>query len=232
MIRRQCEGGWQLVRQPEHGALAAAVLDAIADRPAGPPDAVRLAVAHHDDGWIARDAAVREGPDGGPETFLDLPLADHLAFSDASVRIATDLDPYAGAVVARHVAWLHGGRRIDDPALAEERDALLDRWQAVAIDGAAAAAVDEEAVEHDQRLCALVDLLSLWLCGWPDGDALMVERPDGARVECLRTGERIRVPVTLLPRRVTVAVDAIEVEPRAPFATRGTPRPSLVLEPV
>lgn len=230
MIRRRSEDGWEVVRQPAHGALAAALLDAIGDRPQGPAEAVRVAVAHHDDGWAVRDATVREGPDGGPETFLDLPLRDHLALSDASVTAVAARDPYAGAVVARHVAWLHGGRPVDDPAVAAERDALVARWRAVAVDGAAVA--DDAALAHDQRLCALVDLLSLWLCGWPDGDLLTVERPDGTQVECVRTGDRIRIPVTMLPARAAVTVEVADVAAAAPFAVRDTVERTLTLEPV
>lgn len=232
MIRRCSEDGWEVVRQPAHGALAAALLDAIGDRPQGPAEAVRVAVAHHDDGWAARDETVREGPDGGPETFLDLPLRDHLALSDASVTAVAARDAYAGAVVARHVAWLHGGRPVDDPAIAAERDALVARWRAVAVDGAATAAVDDASLAHDQRLCALVDLLSLWLCGWPDGDLLTVERPDGTQVECVRTGDRIRMPVTLLPARAAVTVEAVAVAAGSPFAERGAVARTLTLEPV
>ena len=186
MIRRPSGDGWQLVRQPDHGALACALLDAIAEEPRGPSEGFRLAVAHHDDGWAERDAEPRPGPDG-PETFLQLELAEHLALSAASVRLAADLDPYAEAIVALHCAWLHGAR-------ADTRE-----WRALAERRAAELAVAPADLEHDQRLCAMVDELSLWLCGWPDGDELTFERPDGTEALATRDGDAIRLPAGLLP---------------------------------
>ncbi len=222
MIRRDMGGGWELVRQPDHAQLAAVLADRIGDRPRGPEDAFRLAVVHHDDGWNGRDGAVTAGPDGGPETFLDVDLGEHLMLSDLSVRSAAERHPYAGAIVARHVAWLHGGRPVDDPALADRRDALVAAWRSTAVAQAAAVGVDEAALDHDQRLCGLVDFLSLWLCGWRDDDVVDVERPGGEAAELVRDGDVVRGPRTLLATEGRVTVPVTRVAAAAPFAVVDT----------
>ncbi len=186
--------------------------------PRGPADAFWLAVAHHDDGWAGRDANVCLGPDGGPETFLDVAFADHLTLSDASVRTASALHPYAGAVVARHVAWLHGARPVAAGALADQRDALVETWTAAAAEQAAAVGVDESALDHDQRLCAMVDFVSLWLCGWPGGDAVEVARPGGTVLGLTRDGDAVHAPASWLPAAGSLTVAVTHVAPHAPFA--------------
>ena len=201
MIRRPSGDGWQLVRQPDHAELACALLDAIAAAPRGPREGFRLAVAHHDDGWAERDAEPRPGPDG-PETFLQLDLAEHLALAAASVRIAAGLDPYAEAIVALHCAWLHGARAPSEAAA----------WRARAERRAADLGVAPADLDHDQRLCAMVDYLSLWLCGWPDGDELPFERPDGTTSRATRDADAIRLPADLLPTACDLSFPTLIVD--------------------
>lgn len=234
MIRRPTDDGWELVAQPDHGRLAADILGCLAERPRGPEEGFRAAVAHHDDGWVERDAAPRPGPDGGPETFLDLALVDHLALSDASVRIAGEHHPYAEAVVARHVAWLHGARPVADPDLADERDRAVGRWRATADRQAAAVGVAPADLERDQRLCALVDLLSLWVAGWPESDALPLEGPDGDELDAERAADgSVRLPAALLPVPRRVAMPVVRVARAEPYAPRerGTREIELVPAP-
>jgi hypothetical protein len=221
MVRRPAVGGWELVRQPDHGRLAADILACLAERPRGPEEGFRAAVACHDDGWVERDRSPRPGPDGGPETFLELGLAEHLALSDASVRRAGEHHPYAEAVVARHVAWLHGARPVVDPGLADERDRVVRGWRATAERQAAAVGVGPAVLEHDQRLCALVDLLSLWVCGWPEEDALALERPGGEEVDAIRAADgSLLLPASLLPVARRVAVPVVLVGAGEPYVER------------
>ena len=221
MICRSSGQGWELVRQPDHGALACAVLDAITDAPRGPLEGFRLAVAHHDDGWGERDRNARAGDGEGPESFLELSLPEHLEVSGESVRLAGDVHPYAEAIVALHGAWLHGARVVQDPALAEQRDAVIGGWRELAqrrADELGVAAVD---LHHDQRLCALVDFMSLWLCGWPDGDELALERPDGEEADVERLGDVVRLPAALLPASRDLVVPVLSVAGVAPFPIVG-----------
>ena len=219
MIRRPAPEGWELVRQPDHGALACALVDAIDDDPRGPREGFRLAVAHHDDGWRERDAAPRQGDDDGPETFLQLSLAEHLEVSSASVRIAAGLDPYAEALVALHGAWLHGARVVPDPELAAERDAVVGEWRALAERRAGELGVAAADLHHDQRLCAMVDFLSLWLCGWPEGDELALERPAGDDADVARADDVVRLPPDLLSAERQLEVPTLVVGATAPFPT-------------
>ncbi len=219
MIRRATDDGWELVTQPDHGRLAADILGCLAERPRGPEEGFRAAVAHHDDGWAERDRAPRPGPDGGPETFLDLPLAEHLALSDDSVRLAGEHHPYAEAVVARHVAWLHGARPVADPEAAAERDRVIGGWRETAERQAAAVGIGPADLDHDQRLCALVDLLSLWAVGWPAADELGLELPGGEEAEARRDGDgALRLSAALLPAARRVAVPVARVAASEPCA--------------
>ena len=221
MICRSSGQGWELVRQPDHGVLACTLLDAIVDAPRGPLDGFRLAVAHHDDGWAARDSEARTGDGAGPESFLELSLPEHLEVSGESVRLAGDLHPYAEAIVALHGAWLHGSRVVQDPELAEQRDAVIGSWRALAEQRAAELGVPVVDLHHDQRLCAMVDFMSLWLCGWPDGDELALERPEGAEADIEREGDRVRMPAELLRSGCDVAIPVLSVAGTAPLPTVG-----------
>jgi hypothetical protein len=222
MICRSSGQGWELVRQPDHGVLACTLLDAIADAPRGPLEGFRLAVAHHDDGWAERDHEPRSGDGEGPESFLELSLAEHLEISGESVRLAGDLHPYAEAIVALHGAWLHGARVVQDPELAEQRDAVIGSWRALAEQRAEELGVSSADLHYDQRLCAMVDFMSLWLCGWPDGDELALERPSGEDTDVERDGDVVRMPVGLLPASCELLVPIVSVAGAAPFPIVGT----------
>ena len=221
MICRSSGQGWELVRQPDHGVLACTLLDVIVDTPRGPLEGFRLAVAHHDDGWAARDSEAQVGDGTGPESFLELSLPEHLELSGDSVRLAGDLHPYAEAIVALHGAWLLGSRVVQDPELAEQRDAVIGSWRALAEQRAAELGVPVIDLHHDQRLCAMVDFMSLWLCGWPDGDVLALERPDGEEADVEREGDVVRLPAALLPASRDLVVPVLSVAGAAPFPLVG-----------
>lgn len=232
MIRRSSGRGWELVRQPDHGVLACALLDAIADEPRGPLEGCRLAVAHHDDGWGERDRAPCPGEDDGPETFLQLTLAEHLGISAESVRLAAELDPYAEALVALHGAWLHGARVVGDPELAAQRDEVVRGWRALAEGRAAELGVPAADLHHDQRLLAMADFLSLWLCGWPEGDELALERPNGEDADVERADGVVRMPASLLPAGADLVVPVLAVAAAAPFPVVGEAARTITLVPV
>lgn len=232
MICRSSGQGWELVRQPDHGVLACALLDAIGDAPRGPLEGFRLAVAHHDDGWTERDREARSGDGDGPESFLELSLPEHLEISGESVRRAGDLHPYAEAIVALHGAWLHGSRVVQDPELAEQRDAVIGSWRALAEQRAEELGVSSADLHHDQRLCAMVDFMSLWLCGWPEGDELSLERPGGEDADVERDGDRVRMPAELLPSGCELVVPVLSVVGAAPFPIVGESVRTISLVPV
>lgn len=120
MIRAETDTGWVLIRHPDHAFLAGQFAEAWGNadfpRPA-PFDRLCFAVAHHDDGWMARDAAPVLTPDGKPEGFtkalvgaysafeeIDLPA--YLAVRGEATRAAAALDPLAGVLISMHTVNL------------------------------------------------------------------------------------------------------------------------------
>jgi hypothetical protein len=87
-------------------------------------------------------------------------------------------------------------------------------------------------LHHDQRLCAMVDFLSLWLCGWPEGDALALERPGGEEADVERAGAVIRMPAELLPAARELLVPITTVAGTAPFPVVAETVRTLSLVPV
>jgi hypothetical protein len=148
------------------------------------------------------------------------------------VRLAGDLHPYAEAIVALHGAWLHGARSVRDEALEQQRDAVIAAWRALADERARELGVPVIDLHHDQRLCAMVDFLSLWLCGWPEGDALALERPGGEEADVERAGAVIRMPAELLPAARELLVPITTVAGTAPFPVVAETVRTLSLVPV
>lgn len=230
MVRRPLASGWALTRQPAHAALAAEIAVALALEPRGPAEGFALAVRHHDDGWEERDREVREGPSGAPETFLDLPLADHVAIARASVARATTLDPYAGALVARYAAYLHAGRPVADEDDRDLRDRAADAWEALAR-GLADGVASPAAIEHDLALLGALDRISLWICGWPEGDRLEVALPDGDAIalSCRDDAVMIDGVGSIGPSEVAVTEEVVGAV--APFPVRERRTRTIALVP-
>jgi hypothetical protein len=220
VIRRREGEEWVLVRQPAHAALAADLGAACAIESRGPAEAFALAVRHHDDGWVDRDAEIREGPDGGPETFLDLTLLEHLAVARRSVARAMALDPYAGVLVARYSAWLHGGRTVDDADAAATRDRTIAAWEELAR-ALVADGVSATDLAYDLELLGLLDRIALWLCGWPETPTLEVAAPDGATLAFGVDGERVRVARGLLREPVTLELSEQTTGLTPPYDVRA-----------
>lgn len=169
MIRRELTAPdgtklWLLVAQVEHAhvsgeltrhwdeAFSSDVIDAI---------------AHHDDGWAAWEAAPKLDPElGRPYSFLEMPLVAALAIWDASIASARQYGPLAGWIVAGHfynllsdsdhaqeqlaAVWLSATRKF--------RTAWIDEWLR------ADPAHTLEGAKRGQQMLQLVDLFSLWLC--------------------------------------------------------------------
>lgn len=231
MVRRPIEHGWALTRQPAHAALAAHLADALGCVPSGPAEGFALAVRHHDDGWEARDRAVRVGPAGTPETFLDLVLADHIEIARGSVARATSLDPYAGALVARYAAYLHGGRPVADEAERILRDRAVAAWEALAA-GLVEGEVAPTAVDADVALLGELDRLSLWLCGWPADDGIDLVLPDGRAMRGEVRGADVAIRGAALAAPVALAVDEEVVGDEPPFAVRERRARTITLHPI
>ncbi len=116
MIRAETQSGWLLITHPDHARLAGQIAEAWGNDRFTPPEpfaSVLYAVHHHDDGWLARDAAPFLTRDGKPEAFTRTLVGAYTAFEEIDLprylevrRAATDAvaaaDPFAGVLVSLH----------------------------------------------------------------------------------------------------------------------------------
>jgi len=120
MIRSQTDFGWMLVNHRDHAHLAGEFASAWGNAAFAVPEPfahVHYAVAHHDDGWIARDATPSLTKDGKPEAFSRALVGSYSAFEEidlpnylrvrgeATAGVAA-VDAYAGIVVSMHTVNL------------------------------------------------------------------------------------------------------------------------------
>jgi hypothetical protein len=180
MIRRdiQSEDGqadWVLISQVQHarisGDLARAWHEEFSE------EAI-VGIVHHDDGWLAWEAAPQLDVHGQPLSFMELETSDSSAIWDRSIAAARSFGPLAGAMVAGHFLGLaRGSAQAKNPPAAawvremeDRRAAWLDEWHHLSPANTSCVA------EQSQRMLTAADLLSLWLCcnGPPSG-----QRADG-----------------------------------------------------
>jgi hypothetical protein len=140
MIRLETETGWLLITHPDHAHLAgdfAAAWGSEQFRSPEPRARVLEGIAHHDDGWISRDAhpvITREGkPSAFPvesvdkySVFEEIDLDQYLAVRHGAAQ-AIAADPYAALLVSMHTHSLLTGHT-DRSAIAQRDLALLDRF--------------------------------------------------------------------------------------------------------
>jgi Protein of unknown function (DUF3891) len=109
-------GGFRLVSQYEHGALAGELAERWGnDRFATPAEplaaALTIAAAHHDDGWRELDDLPALNPEAGrPAHFLELPLERTVPPYGRGVDSVYERDLLAGALVEAHWTGLYSGR--------------------------------------------------------------------------------------------------------------------------
>ncbi len=184
MLVRDRGDFWQLVRQPDHADLSGQLARAWGgELPASSrPASLALAATRHDDGWAVYDR--RPGWDaerGRPRNFLDVPILAHLAFYRACIRVVSDEDPYAGALVAMHGAGIYNGRYGTQPGLGltfagEERarvDAFVAEQEELYREVCARLGVTDGERWSDYLLLQAHDRLSLAFClrEWESSDA-------------------------------------------------------------
>ncbi|HEX8753437.1 MAG TPA: DUF3891 family protein, partial [Solirubrobacterales bacterium] len=114
MIVSKRDSGFTFVPQYEHGALAGTLAGHWGNERFAAPllaPALRLAAAHHDDGWRELDdlPAYNSGA-GRPAHFLELPLETTIPPYGRGVDRVYERDPLAGALVAMHWTGLYWGR--------------------------------------------------------------------------------------------------------------------------
>lgn len=143
MLRLESETGWWLTTHPDHAKLAAEFAKHWGNNLFAHPEPrghVLHAIAVHDDGWAARDAAPQITRQGKPSAFSselvgkysafeEIDLADYLAVRDRAVQLVARDDPYAALLVSMHTYNLLS-ERADRSTIAREELPLLDDFLA------------------------------------------------------------------------------------------------------
>jgi hypothetical protein len=165
VIVRQTADAFQLITQPDHAALAAAIMEhsvALADHPRRA--SILFAVAEHDNGWSEPDAAPLIDPATGvPLDFISAPNDVRQGVWPRGVARLAD-DPWAAALVAQHAIVIFNRYR-SEPAwtpffadMETMRRALVE-----------ASGLLLPELLADYWFVGLGDLISLTFCnGWTD----------------------------------------------------------------
>ncbi len=167
MIVSRHGSGLVLVTQPDHAALAGALMalwraDGMPDHPRR--DDLVFAAREHDNGWQEIDAAPLFDPASGrPTSFDQVPEATRRELWARGVRRYATERPYAMRLICHHARDIYQRHR-EDPAWSEFF-ADLETFEAELPDPARA----PEAVAADALLLRTVDSLSLAACGHRGG---------------------------------------------------------------
>ncbi len=214
-----------LVTQPDHAALAGAVMDAW--RADGLPDhpwreTILLATREHDGGWLEPDAAPLVDPaSGAPYDFLEAPICVRQSVWPRGVARLADAHPYAAALVARHALNVY--RRHRDSADWNGFFATMERAEADALERAPE---DERAGwPADYRFLFVGDLVSLVFCnGWTQPF-----EAEGYRIILTQAGIHV-TPDPFGGQAVSLAVTARRI-PARPYGSDADLRAALAAAP-
>ncbi len=141
MLRSKADGGWWLIKHPDHAHLAGEFAkhwgnDSFAS-PA-PREHVLRGIYCHDDGWRARDAQPVITKQGSPAAFSvelvgkysafeDIDLSAYLAVRREAVQWMATEDPYAAILISMHTYNLLS-ERADRSTIREEELPMLDAF--------------------------------------------------------------------------------------------------------
>jgi hypothetical protein len=141
MLRLETDNGWWLVTHPDHARLAGAFAERWGNDLFLSPEPrahVLRGIAHHDDGWAARDAVPQVTRQGKPSAFStelvgkysgfeEIDLVDYLAVRDRAVRQIAAEDPYAALLISMHTYNLLNDRS-DKSTIAPEQLPLFEKF--------------------------------------------------------------------------------------------------------
>ena len=181
MIRKETPDGWVLVTHGEHARLAAQFAGAWGNDRFAPPERladVLTAVASHDDGWAARDAAPFLTKTGVPEAFTEDLVGTYAAFEEidlpAYLRVRGDAtaavaahNPLAAIVVSMHTVNLLTEQADVSTIRAEHRPlhaAFIAAQRAFQLETAARLDVRVGLLDRAFRFLQCCDNLSLIAC--------------------------------------------------------------------
>jgi len=201
MIRAQTEKGWILVNHRDHALLASEFArvwgNELFDRPE-PFGDVDFAVAHHDDGWIARDANPTLTKDGKPEAFTRALVGAYSAFEEidlpsylrvrgnATASVASQ-NPYAGILVSMHTVNLlteQADLSSIRPEHRPEFDRFIDQQRTWQKDMALRLRASQESLQRGFEFLQCCDNLSLIACSaYESARDLRHQHPDRSGVK-------------------------------------------------
>jgi hypothetical protein len=184
MIVRHSNGRLQLITQPDHARLAAAIMEHCAALAGHPRRATILeAIAEHDTGWAVEDASPRINPTTGAVLdFITAPTSVRQGVWPRCVALLGTDNAYAAALVAQHAATVYYRQR-GNPEwkdffrdMEQRRDALLRQCEAPL-----------EQLLEDYTFVRLADIISLNFCTDATdlaqyGDWQVSRTPDGVAI--------------------------------------------------
>jgi hypothetical protein len=222
VIVRQTADAFQLITQPDHAALASAIMKhsvALADHPRRA--SILLAVAEHDNGWREPDAAPLIDPATGlPLDFISAPKDVRQGVWPRGVARLAD-EPWAAALVAQHAIVIFNRYR-RDPAWTSFF-VEMERLRREMVQTSEFALPELLA---DYWFLGLGDLISLTFCnGWTD---VQVFDPWSVRL----TGSQVSIWPTLFEgAAIPIAIQMREVRRRV-FRSDAELRDELATAPI
>jgi len=222
VIVRQTSDTFQLITQPDHAALAAAIMEHSVALAAHPRRAsVLLAVAEHDNGWSEPDAAPLIDPATGvPLDFISAPnVVRQGVWPRGVARLAGN--PWAAALVAQHAIVIFNRYR-SDPAWTQ----FFVEMETMRREMVQASELLLPELLADYWFLGLGDVISLTFCnGWTD-----VQEFDRWSVRL--TGSQVSVWPTLFEgAAIPIAIQVREVRRRV-FRSDAELRDELATAPI
>jgi len=206
VIVRQTADAFQLITQPDHAALAAAIMEHSVALAAHPRRAsVLLAVAEHDNGWSEPDAAPLIDPATGvPLDFISAPNDVRQGVWPRGVARLAD-DPWAAALVAQHAIVIFNRYR-SEPAWTQ----FFGEMETMRHEMVQASELLLPELLADYWFLGLGDLISLTFCnGWTD---VQTFDPWSVRL----SGSQVFVSPDLFDgTAIRIAIEAKEIPRRA-----------------
>jgi hypothetical protein len=170
MLLREDGHGVLAIGQPAHAWLAGQLARAWGNPELGivePFEEVCLAAEQHDVGWAVRDLAPVFNPETGlPQSFMEVPIEDHLPLFTDGPRSLVSQSRYVALLVSLH-GWRLYERR--DLGKLPEREAeavtrFLSGQRSFQAELIASLGADEQQLERNSLLIWTWDYLSLALC--------------------------------------------------------------------
>jgi hypothetical protein len=229
VLYRETVDGLVVVSQPTHAWVSGQLARAWGNAAFGdvePWEDVGLGAEQHDLGWAAwEERPTRHPKTGRPRRFFEMPTAEHVAIWRGASRRALTQGRYAALLVSLHLTGLYerhdySADTPDEAAaarelVAEEREIQNQLLASLQSDPRYARYASTEVVRRNQRLVAIWDRLSLFLCGSVRAPQTIdgVPTADGTTTLEVTPVEREHERLTVTPwpfreSRVTIAFDA------------------------